>query len=78
MIACVCHRVAERDIALAAQAGCNSFDALQDRLGVATACGARHDCARATFERHCAAASSPFVPRAVTMAGLRREEMAVA
>ncbi len=45
MIVCVCHRVSERDIRQAAASGCDSLDALQDELRVATACGACHDCA---------------------------------
>ena len=50
MIVCVCHRVSDRDIAIAASSGCPSFDALQDELRVATACGACHDCAREVFD----------------------------
>lgn len=50
MIVCVCHRVSDRDIAIAASSGCPSFEALQDDLRVATACGACHDCACAVFE----------------------------
>jgi bacterioferritin-associated ferredoxin len=50
MIVCVCHRVSDRDIAIAASSGCPNFDALQDDLRVATACGACHDCAREVFE----------------------------
>jgi bacterioferritin-associated ferredoxin len=50
MIVCVCHRVSDRDIAHAARHGCASYDELQDRLRVGTACGACGDCARQTFE----------------------------
>ncbi|CAM3939468.1 bacterioferritin-associated ferredoxin [Roseateles saccharophilus] len=50
MIVCVCHRVSDRDIAIAASSGCPSFEALQDELRVATACGACRDCACAVFE----------------------------
>lgn len=50
MIVCVCHRVSDRDIAIAASSGCPSFEALQEDLCVATACGACHDCAREVFE----------------------------
>ena len=50
MIVCVCHRVSDRDIAIAASSGCPNFDALQDDLLVATACGACRDCACAVFE----------------------------
>ena len=50
MIVCICHRISDRDIAHAAREGCASFDALQDELCVATACGACHDCAREVFD----------------------------
>jgi len=63
MIVCVCHRVSDRDIAREVGEGCGSFDALQDELRVATACGACTDCARATFDAHCAK-SATHVPRA--------------
>ena len=56
MIVCICHRISDCDIAHAAREGCASFDALQDELCVATACGACHDCARETFHKHLAAA----------------------
>jgi bacterioferritin-associated ferredoxin len=49
MIVCVCHRVSDRDIAIAAASGCASFEALQDDLRVGTACGACRDCACAVF-----------------------------
>ena len=50
MIVCVCHRVSDRDIAIAASSGCPNFEALQDDLRVATACGACRDCARDVFD----------------------------
>jgi len=50
MIVCVCHRVSDRDIAIAASSGCPDFDTLQDDLRVATACGACRDCACEVFE----------------------------
>ncbi|MBV8037105.1 (2Fe-2S)-binding protein [Roseateles sp.] len=50
MIVCVCHRVSDRDIAIAASSGCPSFEALQDDLRVATACGACRDSACEVFE----------------------------
>ncbi|MFG6416006.1 bacterioferritin-associated ferredoxin [Roseateles sp. DC23W] len=61
MIVCVCHRVSDRDIAIAASAGCPSFEALQEDLRVATACGACHDCACEVFEesRVAGGAASP-------------------
>lgn len=52
MIVCICHRVSDRDIAAEVQSGCGSYGVLQDRLRVATACGACGECARATFESH--------------------------
>lgn len=50
MIVCVCHRVSDRDIAIAASSGCRSFESLQDDLRVGTACGACSECACAVFE----------------------------
>jgi len=52
MIVCICHRVSDRDIAIAARDGCSSFDELQFELAVATSCGKCHECARETFHRH--------------------------
>lgn len=50
MIVCVCHRVSDHDIRRAVHAdGCDSFEALQDELRVATACGACTDCAEQLF-----------------------------
>ena len=59
MIVCICHRVSDRDIARAAQAGCASFDELQFELSVATACGRCHDCAHETFTEHRAGQTRP-------------------
>jgi bacterioferritin-associated ferredoxin len=59
MIVCVCHRVSDRDIAVAASSGCPNFEALQDDLRVATACGACRDCACAVFEESLVAGGSP-------------------
>ncbi|MBZ8138488.1 (2Fe-2S)-binding protein [Rubrivivax gelatinosus] len=50
MIVCLCHRVSDRDIAAAVQAGTRCFDVLQDDLGVASSCGCCHDCAREVFD----------------------------
>jgi bacterioferritin-associated ferredoxin len=70
MIVCVCHRVSDRDIARVAREGCASFDELQFELGVATACGACHDCAHATFRQHaahaCGGAAAPQQAAAVS------------
>ncbi|WP_457421884.1 (2Fe-2S)-binding protein [Roseateles sp. P5_E7] len=59
MIVCVCHRVSDRDIAIAASSGCPNFEALQDDLRVATACGACRECACAVFEESRVDSSSP-------------------
>lgn len=59
MIICVCHRVSHHDIARAVRDGCSSFDELQFELSVATQCGACHDCARETFDRHAAQQHCP-------------------
>jgi len=59
MIVCVCHRVSDRDIAIAASSGCPSFEALQDDLRVATACGACRECACAVFEESRVAGAAP-------------------
>jgi bacterioferritin-associated ferredoxin len=56
MIVCICHRVSDRDIVREAQAGCASFDDLQESLRVGTACGACLDCAHETF--HAAAGAA--------------------
>jgi len=50
VIVCVCHRVSDRDIEREVRHGCASFEELQDELGVATACGRCHDCAKDTFD----------------------------
>ena len=59
MIVCICHRVSDRDIVREAQAGCASFDELQDALRVGTACGACLDCAHDTFHAAAGAAQCP-------------------
>jgi bacterioferritin-associated ferredoxin len=61
MIVCVCHRVSDRDIAIAASSGCSSFEALQDELRVGTACGACRDCACAVFEESRVEGGAPAV-----------------
>ena len=66
MIVCVCHRVSDRDIAAAASSGCPSFEALQDDLLVATACGACRDCACAVFDEH-RTRRAPVTARAVAV-----------
>ncbi len=65
MIVCVCHRVSDRDIAIAASSGCPTFEALQDELRVATACGACHDCACAVFEESRVEDAAPRARRIV-------------
>jgi len=68
MIVCVCHRVSDRDIAIAASSGCPSFEALQDDLRVATACGACHDCACEVFEESRVAGGGSSLARGKTIA----------
>lgn len=51
MIVCLCRRISHRDIEREVRNGCCSFDALQDELGVAAACGSCLDCARSTFRQ---------------------------
>ncbi|QPF75129.1 (2Fe-2S)-binding protein [Roseateles sp. DAIF2] len=50
MIVCLCHRVSDRDIRHAVDAGIRNFDVLQDETRVASACGCCHDCAREVFD----------------------------
>lgn len=50
MIVCLCHRVSDRDIRHAVDAGVRNFDVLQDETRVASACGCCHDCAREVFD----------------------------
>jgi len=52
MITCVCHRIADRDVARTVHDGCTSFDELQFQLAVATCCGKCHASARQTFDVH--------------------------
>ncbi|MDE2298444.1 MAG: (2Fe-2S)-binding protein [Burkholderiales bacterium] len=51
MIVCICHRVSDHAIKREAHAGCASFESLQGRLKVGTACGACRTCAREVFEQ---------------------------
>jgi len=50
MIVCLCRRVSDRDIRRAVQQGVDNFETLQDDTGVASHCGACHDCARDVFD----------------------------
>lgn len=50
MIVCLCHRVSDRDIRHAVDAGIRNFELLQDETRVASACGCCHDCAREVFD----------------------------
>jgi bacterioferritin-associated ferredoxin len=49
MIVCICRRVSDRDIQRAVRAGVQDFELLQDETGVASHCGACHDCAHEVF-----------------------------
>lgn len=68
MIVCLCHRVSDRDIVAAVNAGTRCFEVLQDELRVASSCGACHDCAREVFDSACAAARVTARPEAATAA----------
>ncbi|MDP3085419.1 MAG: (2Fe-2S)-binding protein [Rubrivivax sp.] len=72
MIVCLCHRISDRDIAREVQQGCANFEALQEQLCVATACGACHDCAQATFHQLCAGAPVAARPLAAVPVLLMR------
>jgi len=50
MIICLCHRVSDRDIRRAVDAGLRNFEVLQDETRLASGCGSCHDCARAVFD----------------------------
>ena len=55
MIVCICRRVSDRDIQRAVREGIGDFEVLQDETGVASHCGACHDCAHEVFrEAHAA------------------------
>jgi bacterioferritin-associated ferredoxin len=54
MIVCICHRVSDRDIAQAVQAGTRSFEVLQSQTLIASSCGTCHEFARMIFEQACA------------------------
>jgi bacterioferritin-associated ferredoxin len=51
MILCLCHRVADHDIADCVRGGCRSFEQLQDETRVATGCASCECDAREAFER---------------------------
>ncbi|MFG6469231.1 (2Fe-2S)-binding protein [Roseateles sp. BYS87W] len=70
MIVCVCHRVSDRDIAIAASSGCPDFKTLQEQLRVATGCGKCRECACAVFEESRVAGGG--APRARGMAVVAR------
>lgn len=46
MIVCVCHAVSDHEIRASAELGVESFEELQQGLGVGTCCGQCCDCAR--------------------------------
>lgn len=55
MIVCICRRVSDRDIQRAVREGISDFEVLQDETGVASHCGACHECAHEIFsEAHAA------------------------
>ncbi|MEO7773806.1 MAG: (2Fe-2S)-binding protein [Steroidobacteraceae bacterium] len=59
MIVCVCNNVSEGDIAREIADGCTSYAQLQERLGVAVACGCCGSCAQQSFEKEAQAAQQP-------------------
>jgi bacterioferritin-associated ferredoxin len=64
MIVCVCQRISDRDILRAAKEGVGSFEALQSRTGLGTACGSCVECARKAWDEACdCAASAPIANR---------------
>ena len=69
MIVCLCHRVSDRDIRRAVDAGVRDFDTLQDETLVATGCGCCHDCAREVFDAACAASASHAVRIPIRVVG---------
>jgi len=52
MIVCICNHVTERQICSAIDAGADTFDALQFRLGVALACGKCEQTVRELLTEH--------------------------
>ena len=56
MIVCLCHRISDRDIERAVQAGARSFDQFQDDTCIARNCACCDDCAREVFDAACAKA----------------------
>jgi len=68
MIVCLCHRVSDRDIARAVDAGTTCFDQLQDDLRVASSCGCCHDCAREVFDAACQGGCRAAAPAGVALA----------
>lgn len=61
MIVCLCHRISDRDIVSAVEAGATCFEALQDETRLASSCGCCHDCAREVFEE-ARSRSAPHCP----------------
>jgi len=53
MIVCLCHRISDRDIRRAVDAGTRCFERMQDETRVASSCGCCHDCARDVFTAAC-------------------------
>lgn len=75
MIVCLCHRISDRDIRRAAEAGYDSFEDYQDETAIARNCACCEDCARDTFDAAqaaCAGRARPVVVMRQAPAGERR------
>lgn len=61
MYVCICNKVSDRDIRIAAQQGIETMDQLAEELKVATCCGRCSDCAKELL-RECHSESNDFSP----------------
>lgn len=67
MYVCLCHGVTDRAITQAARDGINSFDALQQRTGVSTCCGACREHAEDVFAGACISEAGAVSPAAISV-----------
>lgn len=63
MYVCLCHGVTERHIRAAAAEGVPSFEALQEKTGLSSCCGACRDHAEATWQQALASEGVQNQPR---------------
>lgn len=70
MIVCLCHRISDRDIRRAADAGVRSFEELQDETCIARNCACCEECARELFDeaRHVCAGPAQRAHKVVLLA----------